>query len=158
MFATVKFSTGLIFRETVENAVSGAQRTVNIYHLQFSIFHSPFSIFHFSHPLFLYHGWYSNYDVTLAITESYPLVPCTTQFPRICITPAQSVADALHQRSTINDQRSTNKFSNIRTASKDPAPQQANSLFILSGSSFGVICMIWRTWREKFLPGRRLSD
>ena len=39
-----------------------------------------------SDPLFLYHCWYNNYDVILAITASY--TPCTMYhaFHRICIT------------------------------------------------------------------------
>ncbi len=81
--------------------------------------HSALATPHSLDPLFLYHGWYSNYDVTLAITASYPLVPCTTHFLRICNTPAQSVADAPptinEQRTKPNGPRSTSesKLSNI---------------------------------------------
>ncbi len=38
--------------------------------LEFSFFHSPLSIFHYPNPLFLYHAWYSDYDVTRAIAVS----------------------------------------------------------------------------------------
>ncbi len=101
--------------------------------LRIPTLHSELGTPHSLDPLFLYQGWYSNYDVTLAITASYPLVPCTTHFSVLCITmyysnPKAKVPSTVHRNensSTINDPRSTIKPTTINHQRTNPNDQRS---------------------------------